>query len=172
MVVIRELVLEDVAVLRELRLEALRLHPDAFGSAHEVEAAEPMSEFAARVAKGGLFGGFVDDRLLGMAGFSVHDAARLRHKGTLGGMYVREAARGSGLAAAIVDTVLDHAATRVEQVLLTVAAHNRRAIRFYERLGFVSYATEPRALKVGTRYVDELLMVRFLVKPPQGSQGR
>jgi ribosomal protein S18 acetylase RimI-like enzyme len=163
MAVVRELVPEDTAELRELRLEALRLHPDAFGSAYEVEAAEPMSAFSARVAKGGLFGGFIDGRLLGMAGFSVFDAAQLRHKGTLGGMYVRGSARGSGLAEAIVDTVLEHAAKRVEQVLLTVAAHNRRAIRFYKRLGFKGFATEPRALKVGPRYVDELLMVRFLI---------
>jgi RimJ/RimL family protein N-acetyltransferase len=164
MAVVRELVPEDAGELRELRLEALRLHPDAFGSAYEVEAGEPVSAFAARIAKGGLFGGFVEGQLLGMAGFSVHDAAQLRHKGTLGGMYVRQSARGSGLAETIVNTVLEYAAERVEQVLLTVAAHNHGAIRFYERLGFKAYATEPRALKVGSRYVDELLMARFLAE--------
>jgi ribosomal protein S18 acetylase RimI-like enzyme len=164
MAVVRELVLEDTGELRELRLEALRLHPDAFGSAYEVEAVEPVSECAARIAKGGLFGGFVDGQLLGMAGFSVNNAAQLRHKGTLGGMYVRESARGSGLAEAIANTVLEYAAEWVEQVLLTVAVHNHRAIRFYERVGFKAYATEPRALKVGSKYVDELLMVRFLVE--------
>jgi GNAT superfamily N-acetyltransferase len=124
MIVVRELVPEDAGGFRELRLEALRLHPDAFGSAYQVEAVEPVSEFAARIAKGGLFGGFVDGQFLGMVGFSVHDAAQLRHKGTLGGMYVRETAQGSGLATAIVSTVLEHAAEQVEQVLLTVAAHN------------------------------------------------
>jgi RimJ/RimL family protein N-acetyltransferase len=66
------------------------------------------------------------------------------------------------LSAAIVNAVIEHAAGRVEQILLAVAAHNHRAIRFYERMGFKSFATEPRALKVGGRYVDELLMIRFL----------
>jgi len=97
-----------------------------------------------------------------MAGFFVHGTAQLRHKGTLWGMYVRESARGSGLSEAIVNAVLKHAERRVEQVLLAVASRNGRAIRFYERLGFKSYATEPRAMKVGQTYVDELLMVRFL----------
>jgi RimJ/RimL family protein N-acetyltransferase len=158
----RELVLGDAAELRELRLEALRLHPDAFGSAYAVEAAEPVSAFAARIAKGGMFGGFVAGSLQGMAGFQIVDAAQLRHKGVLGGMYVCQVARGTGLAEAILRAVLAHAAGRVEQVLLTVSADNRRAIRFYEGKGFVAYGTEPRALKVGARYLDELLMIRFL----------
>src|SRR5262245_6108931 len=119
---VRELVPGDAPELRELRLEPLRLHPDAFGSTYAVEAAEPASAFAARIANGGLFGGFVSGRMEGMAGFAIADAAQLRHKGTLGGMYVREAMRGSGLADAIVRSLLAHAATRVEQVLLTVAA--------------------------------------------------
>jgi ribosomal protein S18 acetylase RimI-like enzyme len=76
-------------------------------------------------------------------------------------MYVREALRGSGLAEAIVKAVLAHARQRVEQVQLTVAVTNERAIRFYRRLGFEAYATEPRALKVGKTYIDELLMVHF-----------
>lgn len=159
---VRQLFPGDATELRELRLEALRLHPDAFGSTYAVEAAELVSAFAARIAGGGLFGGFVDGRMAGMAGFRVVDAAQLRHKGVLGGMYVCEPARGSGLAAAIVQAVLAHAASRVEQILLTVAAENGRAIRFYERQGFVAYGTEPRALKVGAHYLDELLMIRFL----------
>lgn len=159
---VRELAAEDAVALRELRLEALRLHPGAFGSTYAVEAAQPVSATATSVAAGGMFGGFVDGRLQGMAGFRVVDAAQLRHKGVLGGMYVRESLRGTGLADAIVESLLAYAAGRVEQVLLTVAADNARAIRFYERLGFVTYGTEPRALKVGTRYLDERLMIYFL----------
>jgi ribosomal protein S18 acetylase RimI-like enzyme len=160
--VVRHLAPEDAEAFRKIRLEALRLHPDAFGSVYEAEVVETGSDFGAKIERGCVFGGFVDRRLEGMAGFSVSGAVQLRHKGTLGGMYVREAQRGSGLAEAIVDAVLAHAREGVEQVQLSVAATNDRAIRFYRRLGFEAYATEPRALKVGQRYIDELLMVRFL----------
>jgi len=160
--IVRELVSEDACAFRELRLEALHLHPDAFGSSYEVETNQPLSEFGGRIAKGGLFGGFVDGRLSGMAGFFACEAVNLRHKGVLFGMYVRESEQGTGLAEEIVATIVDYARERVEQLQLSVATTNNRAIRLYRRLGFNAYATEPKALKVGQRYIDELLMVRFL----------
>ena len=159
---VRELVFGDAEAFREIRLEALLLHPDAFGSVHAVEATEPISAFEQRITKGGLFGGLKDGLLMGMAGFGAQSAAQLRHKGILGGMYVRDLERGSGLADEIVGAVLEHARSRVELVQLSVATTNDRAIRFYQRLGFKRYATEPKALKVGQRYIDEHLMVLFL----------
>jgi hypothetical protein len=73
---IRELGPDDVEAFREIRLEALCLHPDAFGSVHAVEVQATLADFAAKIARGGLFGGFVDGRLEGIAGFSVPSAAQ------------------------------------------------------------------------------------------------
>ena len=58
--------------------------------------------------------------------------------------------------------VLDHARGEVDQVLLQVVSDNGRAVRLYESEGFVSYGLERRALKLGERYLDEYMMVRFL----------
>ncbi len=159
---VRELGGPDADAYRDVRLEALRLHPGAFGSSYEVEAAEPLDRFRDRLARGGRFGGFVDARLVGTAGFWRHDAARLQHKGVLIGMYVRECERGTGLADEIVNALIAHARTQVELLQLSVATTNGRAVRFYERMGFKTYATEPKALKIDNDYVDEFLMVRFL----------
>jgi len=92
----------------------------------------------------------------------VPDAPKLRHKGVLWGMYVRPAARGTGLAPALVARVLDHARGVVEEVRLTVAASNAAAVRLYEAAGFVPYGLERRALRVGNAYHDEVLMARRL----------
>jgi RimJ/RimL family protein N-acetyltransferase len=152
----------DVDEFRDVRLESLRLHPEAFASSYKVEAAEPLQRFRDRLARGGRFGGFVKGGLVGVAGLSRHDAAGLRHKGVLIGMYVRESERGTGLADEIVSAVIAHARAQVELVQLSVATTNSRAVRFYERMGFKKYAMEPRALKIDDDYVDEFLMVRFL----------
>jgi ribosomal protein S18 acetylase RimI-like enzyme len=57
-------------------------------------------------------------------------------------------------------TLLDHAVTCVEQVMLTVNAENMRAIKYYERHGFRPIGRIPRSLHVGERYYDDLLMLR------------
>ncbi|WP_247893218.1 GNAT family N-acetyltransferase [Azospirillum endophyticum] len=59
-------------------------------------------------------------------------------------------------------TLLTYAAEHVEQIHLSVAAVNERAVGFYRRLAFETFGTAPRVLKVNGVYVDELLMVKFL----------
>ena len=54
---------------------------------------------------------------------------------------------------------IETARTQVLQVHLAVTASNGAAVALYEHLGFIRYGTEPRALKVNGRYLDEHLMV-------------
>ena len=143
------------APYRELRLEGMKGHPEAFGSSWEDEADKPVSWWAERLERNTVFGGWVNSSsLVGVACFSVQDAAKLRHKGVLWGMYVRPEARGTGLAAALVQQVVAHAGTLVEEVLLTVVALNAAARRLYVAAGFEEYGLELRALKVGSEYYD------------------
>jgi RimJ/RimL family protein N-acetyltransferase len=88
----------------------------------------------------------------------VNGAAKLRHKGILWGMYVRPDGRGTGLAAALVQRVIQHARALVEEICLTVVSSNAAAYRLYSAAGFEQYGLERRALKVGNEYHDEVLM--------------
>lgn len=161
--IVRELTGNDASAFRIIRLEALRTHPTVFGSSFEDEATRALVRFRKRMMRGGFFGGFVNGELMGVARFAATDEPREQHKGSIGGVYVRPAARGSGLAEAIINAIIEHASTRVELLHLSVALPNERAMRFYEKLGFAAYATEVRAMKIDGRYVDEVLMVRFLL---------
>jgi ribosomal protein S18 acetylase RimI-like enzyme len=162
MTVVRRLLPSDAEAFRALRLEALHRHPEAFGSSHAEECTRPLSGFADRITGGYIAGGFVDGQLDAMAGLLIPTQAKSRHKGVLWGVYVRENRRGSGLADAVMTALLAYAAEHVEQIHLSVAATNERAIGFYGHLGFEPYGTEPRALKVDGSYIDELLMVKFM----------
>ena len=159
-VAVRRLTPDDYDALRELRLESLRRHPEFFAADPDQEAAMPKEEWLGRLASAVSFGGFVDGRLSGLLVFSKPSRPKLAHTGDLGAMYVREEARRAGLADALMNAVLDHAATVVEQVQLTVNAENARAIRFYERHGFRPIGRIPRSLNIGGRYYDDLLMLR------------
>lgn len=154
---IRRLDATDAAAYREIRLEALQSRPDAFGASFDGERDRPLEAFADTLARTAVFAAGDGGALLGMAGF-VRLEGKENHKGLLWGMYVRETARGSGAADALVATVIGHAREQVEVLLLAVGIHNEAAQRLYRRHGFVEYGREPRALKVGDAYYDEIMM--------------
>jgi RimJ/RimL family protein N-acetyltransferase len=159
---IRPLRPDEPALYRDIRLEALRLHPEAFGASFEDELARPLAFFEQRLAGNTIFGGFRGQEILGTAGFMSGIGAKRVHKAILWGMYVRQAARGTGLARALVEAVLDHAKGRVELIQLSVVAGNATARRLYTSLGFEPYGIEAHSLKVGGEYLDEVLMVKML----------
>jgi ribosomal protein S18 acetylase RimI-like enzyme len=157
---VRLLTPADYDSLRELRLESLRLLPTSFAADPVQKEAMSKEEWLSRLACASSFGGFVDGKLSGMVVFSRPSRPKLTHTGDIGAMYVRDSARGTGLADALMTALLDHASRVVEQVQLTVNAENARAIKFYERHGFREIGRIPRSLHVGDRYYDDLLMFR------------
>ena len=159
---IRRLGAADLDAFRLIRLEGLRNDPDAFGSTFEKESSETEQYFVDRLTRSAVLGGFVGNRLVGVAGFYSFEDTKSAHKGVLWGMYVTPEVRGSELATALVETLLEHAGKEVEQVQLTVTASNPRARRFYQRMGFVEYGLEAKSLKYKGVYFDEVLMVKFL----------
>ena len=162
MVVIRRLSKVDVEDYRAIRLEGLERHPDAFGASFSSEASEGVEYFSDRLQRDVIFGGVDETGLLGIICYYAFQQEKLRHKGVLYGMYVREEAQGTGLAGKLVQQVLSYACGEVESIQLTVVNSNKRALRFYERCGFETYGVEPKALKIGNNYLDEALMYRSL----------
>lgn len=149
----------DAVAYREIRLEALRTVPEAFGSSFEAEKDRSVDAFTETVERSYVAGGFVDDRLAGMAGYYRLTGDKLAHRGNIWGVYVRPEFRGSGLARALLENVLGHARSEVIQVHLSVVAGNEAALRLYRGLGFIAYGNEPRSLKIGSDFHDEHLMV-------------
>ncbi|WP_299626070.1 GNAT family N-acetyltransferase [Pelagibius sp.] len=159
---VRRLTQDDAEIFREIRLEALERHPETFQATYESAAELPLDAFRQRLRQYALFGGFVDGALCGFVGFYPLRNPKISHKGLMWGMYVTEAARGTGLAAAMVEAVVDHAKDKVEQILLSVIEDNERARQFYGKMGFEPYGMELRALKIGERYYNEEFRVKFL----------
>lgn len=169
--VVRALCPAEGPLYRELRLEALRESPEAFASSYEEERTREASHFAERCAQTGpgrVFGAFApaggEERLLGMAGIYWAPRPKLRHKAHVWGVFVRPSARGRGCGRELLAALTAYARTleHVRQLHLGVSSGNAAALRLYRACGFEVYGTEPRALIVGGRALDERLMVRFL----------
>jgi len=75
---------------------------------------------------------------------------------------VRQSVGRSGVGRSLVDTVIAHAAKRVEKLQLSVMSKNEAALRLYKAAGFVEYGREVKALKQNGRYFDEVLMELFV----------
>jgi ribosomal protein S18 acetylase RimI-like enzyme len=150
----------DVVLYRAIRLEALRVHPEAFGSTLETEAAQPSSWFAERLGSSTILGGFCDAELVAVAGFAIQQGQKQAHKGAIWGMYVRSDARRTGIGRRLIEAIFDLARGRVELIQLTVIRDNAQARRLYASVGFLEYGIEKNALKQDGRYYDEILMAR------------
>jgi RimJ/RimL family protein N-acetyltransferase len=155
---IRQLTLADLDSFRELRLEGLRLNPEAFSSTFELEQSQPATRYTGWLINSTVFGAFHDSHLIGTASFTVASGLKESHKGLLRAMYVRPAARRSGAGRLLVQAVIQTARPQVEQINLAVVSDNQPALRIYESLGFRPYGLEKNALKHHGRYSDELLM--------------
>lgn len=163
---VRPLTPADVASYVALRREMLRDSPWAFAASEASDAGLD----AAGVAKNletqsyAIVGGFEGERLLGAAGLRRGHHPKLAHRADIWGVYVTPAARGRGLAAAIIARTLDVARgwPGVDSVRLSASVRSVAAIRVYERAGFKAWGLEPGFMLLDGEHIDEVHMVCML----------
>ena len=164
---VRRLTRHDLDAYLAVRLEALRNHPESYGTSPEAFSATPREEVEDFLSRRAVFG-VVTDRgeLAGIVVYDRDSGERESHRGWLMQVYVHPSLRGTGAALALIEAAVEHARSEVIQVHLMVGSHNAPAIRLYEKAGFKTYGTDPRCLLVNGRYIDEHMMVRFLDEAP------
>lgn len=162
-IAIREAKPKDALRFRELRLEALRDNPIAFTADYQKNFNHPIKYWedllTMQADESTIFLAEHDIKLIGMTGVVRGSSPKTKHVAWIWGVYVSPQYRGLHIAEEFIRCGFDWAKARdIVLAKLGVAAVNKPAIRCYERCGFKTYGTEPRAILHEGRYYDEHLM--------------
>jgi ribosomal protein S18 acetylase RimI-like enzyme len=165
---LRLLTANDAEAFWTLRLEGLRNDPASFADSTEEHLKTTVESARELLAKNGpasnfVVGVFEHGQMIGTAGFFRRPNNKERHKGHIWGVYVRPESRGKGVGSGLMKEIVRRAREMdgVEQITL-VASAKLPAQRLYKALGFESYGIEPHSLKIGSEYIDDVLMVLWL----------
>jgi len=165
-IIIRRFNEDDVKQYRQLRLEALKNHPEAFASSFEEEILYDESLYIQRLKQESTYsiGAFDGDTMVGMAVFVPQTKMKISHMSDIFSFYVTPSYRKHNLGYLMIQNIINYAKQLgfIEQIKLSVTATNHDAIRLYERCGFARYATDPKVSKLGDQYYDSILMILYL----------
>jgi ribosomal protein S18 acetylase RimI-like enzyme len=168
-VVIRSCTEADAEAYRELRLEALRSHPEAFSADYATNEQAATTFWVERTRHSvddpeqTIFFAVADSTLVGMCGIRRNSSSKTWHSATLWGVYVRPAWRGHQLAKQLISACIGWAQRhQVRIVKLAVVTTNTAAIRCYTQSGFTTYGVEPQAICYAGQCYDDLLMAKRL----------
>ncbi len=164
---IRKLGVQDAGNYLNIRLNALENNPEAFGSSYEEEKDRTVEMYQTRLAseESYTYGAVEGGRLIGTVSLVREKYLKCRHRANIVGMYVDPNYRGAGVGKALLIEAIQLAKTmkELEQLNLSVVTTNENAVRLYTSLGFETFGTEKRALKLDeTTYLDEYHMVLYL----------
>jgi GNAT superfamily N-acetyltransferase len=159
---IRQLTPEDAERYMRIRREALEREPFSFGSSPDEDVTKTRDFTAAMLGdpRQAVFGVF-DPELVGCVGVRGLSKRKERHKGEIWGMYLDHDHRGYGLAGQLLETAIQFARSLpdVRFVHLSVTERAVAGGKLYEKLGFVTWGTEPAALSIDGVDIAERHMI-------------
>lgn len=166
---VRPITPEEVPVWWELRLRALRDHPEAYGSDYESSRQRGFDyvierNFGPDRGINATFAAFTPDRsILGTVGV-FGDTGKRSHIGVIVGVYTIPEARGRGIARRLINAAIEHCrrSPEIRQAHISVNADNAAALHLYESIGFIRWGTEPRAIALPDRFDDEIHLALML----------
>jgi len=156
---IRRLSKPDASVLQECRLFGLSESPEAFLASYADIEGTPLSEVERDLTDPNILylGAFDKSCLVGIIRFVRPGRRSRRHTAEVRSVYVRSSHRGQGIARRLLSRLIEESRRiGLQSLTLSALASNEPARHLYESLGFSVYGREPKAIKKGDVYTDQL----------------
>ncbi len=146
---------------RDLRLEALKNEPIAFGSSYEDEKDYTEDTWKAML-KNVIFA-LIDDKPVGMIVLVISLKPKVKHIANIFGIYVKKRYRQKGLGKLLLDAAISISKEKkLEKIKLGVNPEQEAAVSLYKKYGFVEVGRPRNELKIDGKLYDEILMEKYL----------
>jgi len=162
MIEVKTLAPERWREAKELRLQALKTDPIAFGSSYEEEVNLTVAEWQRRMAHT-LFALSLD-KPVGTLTYYFSDKLKAKHIARIFGVYVDPNYRGRGIGKKLLEGALELIQENkdIVKIQLMVNVKQNAAIALYKSTGFVTAGQMKKEIKVGEEFYDELVMEKML----------
>jgi len=158
---IRATTADDADAWRALRLDGIERHPEAFMITADAARAIPAEKDAKACEELNRWLAFLGQTAVGFVGLHPNTLERARHRAEIGPLYVALAARGKGVAQALIHHAMDFGRARgMWQFELFVNDQNAAALGLYARLGFVEVGAIPNAILGADGPERDIMMVK------------
>lgn len=161
---IRQLGPDDSRAYFQIRLDGLKLNPEAFGTGAEDWAKATDDQVRSLLTKSSqddfVLGEFLDDVLVGVVGLKREKKHSVGHKGTIWGLMVLPEFRNRGVGTSLLQKLIamaeQHPELHYVRAVVTLSELNAR--RIFESCGFTTYGVEKHGIKEGSRFLDQAFM--------------
>ena len=162
MIEIAKLSHDQWELYRDLRLEALKNDPVAFGSSFEEEVGLPKAAWLNRIPNA-IFA-LDEEKPVGLIVWRREDRIKTRHTAYINSMYVAGKFRGQGIGGRLMTAAIDsiQASQGILKIRLSVIASQVPAFKLYSHFGFRTIGTAKKELYVNGLYYDEIIMEKML----------
>jgi GNAT superfamily N-acetyltransferase len=158
---VRRLRSENAQAYRAVLVEGLILHPDRFVEDNRPEVARHLTDIEADLEQNGMFGAWLDEKLVGIAGYSRLRSPKRQHCGRVRSLYVKERCRKNGIAGKLLGDVFRHATTHIDQLEAEMTTRCESAVRLFKGEGFRICGLSRGALRVDEEELDVWTMIRW-----------
>lgn len=161
---VRALTVEDAEPFLVLRQRSLNDEPWSFGASPEDDRFQTIADACAAISADPAEGrsycvAAPGGELAATAYLAFNARVKFRHRATIFGVYTAPEHRRKGLARALIQALLAEARDLgVSVVGLSASDRAHAAVALYASLGFITWGTEPDAMRIGDASAAEIYM--------------